>query len=296
MSRLIIEKLQEISEDLSKKMDALLPKPDNLKEDKLFEAMRYSTLSGGKRLRAFLVIVSSEVFVVDREYALQTAAAIEFIQSYSLIHDDLPSIDDDDIRRGIPSCHKAFDEATAILAGDTLLTYAFEVLSSPLTHHDPKVRLELISTISKAIGFAGMAGGQMIDILSHFQKLEYSEIVRLQRMKTGTFFTASCEAGAILAKAPKNLRYALKAYASDMGIAFQIMNDIMDVQGSTEQTGKNNQRDQELGKATLVDILGPDQAMSHVQMLGHQAVEHLSVFGKKAKTLIEFSEYLLSEK
>ena len=288
------EKLQEVSEGLSQKMDALLPKPDNLREDRLFEAMRYSSLSSGKRLRPLLTVAASELFGVSFESSIQTAAALEFIHCYSLIHDDLPAIDNDDFRRGQPSCHKQFDEATALLAGDALLTYAFEVLADDTTHRDSSVRSELVCYIARAAGFSGMIGGQTIDILAQTQDLDYSEIVRLQRMKTGSLFLVSCEAGAILGKAPRNLRASLKAYASNLGVAFQITDDLLDAEGTREQTGKGVRKDQELGKATLVQFLGIEQARQHAEMLAKQAVEHLAVFGSRANLLRELADYIVN--
>ena len=288
------DKLQEVSEALAQKMDALLPKADNLREDRLFEAMRYSSLSGGKRLRPLLTVTASELFGVGFQSSIQAAAAMEFIHCYSLIHDDLPAIDNDDFRRGQPSCHKKFDEATALLAGDALLTYAFEVLADETTHRDSSVRAELVCYVARAAGFSGMVGGQIIDILAQTQDLEYSEIVRLQRMKTGSLFLVSCEAGAILGKAPRNLRSSLKAYASNLGVAFQITDDLLDAEGTREQTGKGVKKDQELGKATLVQFLGVEQARQHAEMLAKQAVEHLAVFGSRADLLRELAEYIVN--
>ena len=287
-------KLQEISEQLNDTMKELLPKPAATLEQKLFEAMHYSTLQGGKRLRPFLTVITSQLFGVSLESSLQTAAAIEFIHSYSLIHDDLPAIDNDDLRRGQPSCHRKFGEAIAILTGDALLTYAFQVLANETTHSDPGVRVDLIDTISKASGYAGMVGGQAIDILTENKKLEYNEIVRLQRMKTGALFSISCEAGAILGKAPKNLRNALKAYANNLGLAFQITDDLLDAEGTREATGKTVHKDQKAGKATFVSCLGIPQAKSQAAQLAKQAVEHLAVFGERARLLSDLASFVVN--
>ena len=288
------QKLQEVGEQLTKKIEEILPEANQAMEQKLFEAMRYSTLSHGKRLRPFLTVISSQLFGVSLESSLQTAAAIEFIHSYSLIHDDLPAIDNDDFRRGQPSSHKKFGEATAILAGDALLTFAFEVLADEGTHRDATVRIELVEAVSKAAGFAGMVGGQVIDILAANQKLDFNEIVRLQRMKTGALFAISCEAGAILGRAPRNLRNALKAYANNLGLAFQITVDLLDAEGTREETGKNVGKDKNAGKATLVSCLGIEQAREHSRMLATQAIEHLGVFGEQANLLKVLAQYVIT--
>jgi len=288
------QKLQEVGEQLTKKIEEILPEANQAMEQKLFEAMRYSTLSHGKRLRPFLTVISSQLFGVSLESSLQTAAAIEFIHSYSLIHDDLPAIDNDDLRRGQPSSHKKFGEATAILAGDALLTFAFEVLADEGTHRDAAVRIELVEAVSKAAGFAGMVGGQVIDILAANQKLDFNEIVRLQRMKTGALFAISCEAGAILGRAPRNLRNALRAYANNLGLAFQITDDLLDAEGTREETGKNVGKDKNAGKATLVSCLGIEQAREHSRMLAIQAIEHLGVFGEQANLLKVLAQYVIT--
>lgn len=274
-------------------MADLLPIPEGTMEQKLFEAMRYSTLSQGKRLRPFLTVVSAQLFGVSLEAALQTAAAIELIHSYSLIHDDLPAIDNDDFRRGQLSCHKKFGEATAILTGDALLTFAFEILADETTHRDPAVRIELVSSIAKASGFAGMVGGQVIDILAENTKLDFNEIVRLQRMKTGALFAISCEASAILGRASRNLRNSLKAYANNLGLAFQITDDLLDAQGTRSDTGKTVRKDQKAGKATLVACLGVEKAKEHAAILANQATQHLSVFGEQAAMLKTLTEYVM---
>lgn len=287
-------KLLETSEQLNEKMLELLPKPTATLEKELFDAMHYSTLQGGKRLRPFLTVISSQLFGVSLESALQAAAAIEFIHAYSLIHDDLPAIDNDDFRRGRLSCHKKFGEAIAILTGDALLTFAFQVLANESTHFDPGVRVELIEAISKASGYSGMVGGQAIDILTENRKLEYNEIVRLQRMKTGELFAISCEAGAILGKAPRNLRNSLRAYANNLGLAFQITDDLLDAEGTRESTGKTVHKDQKAGKATFVSCLGIPQAKSQATQLAKQAVEHLAVFGERAKLLNDLASFVVN--
>jgi len=217
-------------------LERLLVVPLGL-EARVYDAMRYSALAPGKRLRPFLVLASANLFGVALRCALQVAAAVEMVHAYSLVHDDLPAMDNSDLRRGRPTCHKQFDEATAVLAGDGLLTAAFEVLAHPDTHGDPAVRCELVSELATAAGAAGMVGGQMIDLIAEHQNLDIGAITRLQRMKTGALIAFSCEAGAILAKAPSELRTALRGYAHDLGLAFQIADDLLDVEGSAAWRG-----------------------------------------------------------
>lgn len=271
--------------------------PDSVEgEERVLEAMRYSALSGGKRLRPFMTICASRLFGVAYESALETAAAIEFIHTYSLIHDDLPALDNDDLRRGKPTCHKAFDEATAILAGDGLQAYAFQILSSTRTHADPAVRCELISALAQAAGCWGMVGGQMMDMEAENKQLTLDEIIRLQRMKTGELFAVSCEAGAILGKAPAMMRKMLRAYAHDMGLAFQITDDLLDVEGTRTKLGKGVRKDKIAGKATLVANMGVDRAREHAKILIKQAISHLDVFDKKADHLRALARFVIDRK
>jgi farnesyl diphosphate synthase len=277
-------------------IDRLLAKPDG-PEARVYEAMRYASLAPGKRLRPFLVLASSHLFGVSAHSALQAAVAIEMMHTYSLIHDDLPAMDDSDLRRGRPTCHKAFDEATAILAGDGLLTMAFEVLADPDTHGDPAVRVELVSALAKAGGSAGMVGGQMIDLLAeHDQTLDIGAITRLQRLKTGALIAFSCEAGAILGKSGPENRKALVAYAHDLGLAFQIADDLLDAEGTAAETGKSVGRDAEAGKATFVSILGLDGARKQARALVEQAGRHLDPFGEKAFLLREVANFVVERK
>ena len=281
MQQNLQQSLADISEKLDLTMNELLPSrlvvtnrvismasrveesdngesPDG--EGKVIEAMRYSALAGGKRLRPFLTVESARLFGVNPEAAMMTAAAMEFVHTYSLIHDDLPAMDNDDFRRGKPSCHKQFGEAAAILAGDALLTYAFEVLANPRVHADANVRCELIRSVARAAGVRGMVGGQMMDIDAEKQDLSIEEVIRLQRLKTGEMFAVSCEAGAILGKAPDALRARLQRYAHDIGLAFQITDDLLDVEGTRTETGKGVKKDAAKGKATLISVLGIDRA------------------------------------
>lgn len=262
-------------------------------EETVLEAMRYSTLGGGKRLRPFLTVCSAGLFGVSQESAIETACAIEFIHTYSLIHDDLPSMDNDDLRRGKPSCHKAYGEAAAILAGDGLQAYAFQILSNPKTHADPSVRCELISALAQAGGCWGMVGGQMMDMEAENKQLSIDEIIRLQRLKTGELFAVSCEAGAILGKAPGMMRNLLRAYAHDMGLAFQITDDLLDAEGTRTKMGKGVRKDKAKGKATLVSSMGIERARDHSQLLIKQAISHLDVFDRKADCLRQLARFVI---
>jgi farnesyl diphosphate synthase len=276
-------------------LDQLLVVPPDL-EARVYEAMRYSALAPGKRLRPFLVLAGARLFGIARPCALQVAAAIEMVHAYSLVHDDLPAMDDSDLRRGRPTCHKEFDEATAVLAGDGLLTAAFEVLAHPDTHNDPAVRCELVAALAVAAGAAGMVGGQMIDLIAERQALDIGAITRLQRMKTGALIAFACEAGAILAKAPAEPRIALRGYAHDLGLAFQIADDLLDVEGSAAETGKPVGADAAAGKATFVSILGVGRARAQAELLIRQAVAHLDLFGGRAELLREAARFVISRR
>ena len=254
-------------------------------EARLYEAMRYSTLEGGKRLRPFLVLQCAGLFDAARQGALRTAAAVELVHCYSLVHDDLPAMDDDDLRRGRPTTHRQFDEATAILAGDALLTLAFEVLAHPDTHNSPSVRCDLALELARASGGHGMVGGQMIDLSAAKESFGIGEITRMQRLKTGALIAFSCEAGAILGSAIEPAHEALRGYAHNLGLAFQIADDLLDVEGTVEETGKAVGKDKDAGKATFVGILGRERARAQASLLAEQAVEHLAIFDEKADLL-----------
>ena len=277
-------------------IDRLIAVPAGL-EARVFEAMRYAALAPGKRLRPFLVLASAQLFAVARRSALQAAAAVELVHAYSLVHDDLPAMDNSDLRRGRPTCHKAFDDATAVLAGDALLTLAFEVLAQPDTHGDPAVRCELVSALAQAAGAAGMVGGQMIDLIAeHRPDLDMGAITRLQRLKTGALIAFACEAGAILGKSPSEPRLALRGYAHDLGLAFQIADDLLDVQGSAGETGKPVGQDAAAGKATFVSILGVERAQAQARLLVAQAIRHLELFGKKADLLRQAAQFVIDRR
>ena len=273
----------------------LIPVSDG-PESQIIDAMRYSVMAGGKRLRPFLVIATSDLFDVPRSSSERVAAAIEMIHTYSLIHDDLPMMDDDDFRRGAPTCHKKFDEATAVLAGDALLSLAFEVLSHDDTHNSTKVRCDIILEVSRAIGVNGMVGGQMLDILAETQKFGVSEITRLQRMKTGALINCSCHAGAILGKASETQKNLLSAYANDIGLAFQIIDDLLDIIGDPKLLGKAVNKDTKAGKGTFVSLLGPDRAMEQAKILIEQAINNLNSFGEKSKDLISLAKFIIARR
>ena len=277
-------------------LDKLIAVPEGL-EARVFEAMRYAALAPGKRLRPFLVLASARLFAVSRARALQVAAAIELVHAYSLVHDDLPAMDDSDLRRGRPTCHKAFDEATAILAGDGLLTLAFEVLAQPDTHGDATVRAELVTALAQAAGGHGMVGGQMIDLLAEERSdLDIGAITRLQRLKTGALIAFACESGAILGKMPMELRLALRGYAHDLGLAFQIADDLLDVEGSAADTGKPVGQDAAAGKATFVSILGVERARAQAELLVSQAVAHLDLFEQRAELLRQVARFVVNRR
>jgi len=262
----------------------------------LVEAMRYAVLDGGKRIRPFLTLASADLFNVRPEQALRVAAAVEMVHCYSLVHDDLPAMDDDDLRRGQPTCHIQYGEATAILAGDALLTKAFEVLAGDDTHPDPHVRSDLVLALARAAGQDGMVGGQMLDLVAESHELNMPEITRLQRMKTGMLIAVSCEAGAILGKATEGAKHALHAYAHDLGLAFQIADDLLDVEGDEKTLGKKTGKDEKAGKATFVSLLGLERARAQAELLVVQACEHLDLFGEKADSLKNLAAFVIKRR
>ena len=253
--------------------------------ERLNDAMRYAVLGGGKRLRPFLVMESARLCGVPDEAALNAGAALECIHCYSLVHDDLPAMDDDDLRRGRPTVHKAFDEATAILAGDTLLTLAFEILADPSTHPNASVRSDLTLQLARASGRAGMAGGQMLDLEAPGRQLSEAEILRLQSMKTGALIRFACEAGAILAESGDDRRQALRDYGEVLGLAFQLADDLLDVEGDAAIVGKAVAKDIEAGKGTIVSLIGVEAARRQLDVLEARAADALAPFGEASATL-----------
>lgn len=287
--------LKDVAGAVTAEIERLIPSSDGM-DSRLFEAMSYAVVAGGKRLRPFLVVTSSELFNVARRSALRVAAAIEMVHTYSLVHDDLPAMDDDDLRRGKPTCHVMFDEATAILAGDALLTLAFEVLGDEATHSNPKVRSRLIQSLAASAGGRGMVGGQAIDLAAESESLDIASIIRLQRMKTGELIAFSCTSGAILGKASEHAYNALHAYAHDLGLAFQITDDLLDTLGDEVNLGKRVGKDAAAGKATFVSILGAGRAREQARMLVDQAIVHLKMFGDKADLLRDVARFVIERR
>lgn len=287
--------MKDTASNVEAVLDSILDS-DGAPEHRIYEAMRYTTLGGGKRLRPFLVEQSATLFGVSEINALRTGAALELIHCYSLVHDDLPAMDDDELRRGKPTLHKAFDEATAILAGDALLTLAFEVIAQPETHKNPDIRIELVDMLARASGVRGMVGGQMTDLRAETKELDIEDITLLQRLKTGALIQFGCEAGAILGKANKEERIALTAYAQDLGLAFQIADDLLDVEGNVEETGKAVRKDEDAGKATFVSLLGIDGARKKAEYMANRAANHLKIFDEQANLLRATAEFVVSRR
>jgi farnesyl diphosphate synthase len=276
--------LEEVGAGIDRAFDALLPIPDDARA-RLYEAMRYAAIGGGKRIRPLLVIAACDLFKVDRDRAMRVALAVECIHVYSLIHDDLPSMDDDDLRRGKPTLHRAFEESTAILAGDSLHALAFEILADESTHEDPFVRADLVVELARAAGPAGMAGGQMMDLKAGEMGLDLPAVTRLQQLKTGALISWCVEAGAIMGRAPVEGRIGLRGYARDVGLAFQIADDLIDHEGLEEKAGKRVGKDKAAGKQTFVSLLGPERARRQADLLVEQAISHLHGFGDDADLL-----------
>ena len=288
---LLHDSLTQIAADIDQEFDALLKLPGDAR-DRLYAAMRHAAIGGGKRLRPLLVTATAALFHVDRAVAVRVGTAVEAIHVYSLVHDDLPCMDDDDMRRGKPTVHRAFDDATAVLAGDSLHALAFEILASPQTHPDPFVRGELVSTLALASGPEGMAGGQMMDIEAENATFDLQTVMRLQALKTGALIAASVEMGAILGHIPPEGRTHLRGYARDIGLAFQIADDILDVEGDPELAGKALQKDADAGKGTFVSLMGLERAKQQAEMLVAQANEHLFCYGSEANLLRAIANYI----
>ena len=273
-------------------LDHALPSPERAPR-RLHATMRYAVLNGGKRMRPLLVVAACDLFHVDRERALRVALAIECIHVYSLIHDDMPCMDDDDMRRGKPTVHKLFDEATAVLAGDSLHALAFQILAEPATHEDPFARCELVIALAEASGPVGMAGGQMMDLVAEHELYDLNGVTRLQQLKTGALIGFCLEAGAIMGRIPDAQRTPLRGYARDLGLAFQIADDLLDVEGSSAKTGKAVGKDAAAGKATFVSLLGVERARTQATMLIDQAITHLQHFGEEADLLRAIARFAI---
>ncbi|HXW42642.1 MAG TPA: farnesyl diphosphate synthase [Xanthobacteraceae bacterium] len=295
-----LQRLDAVAADIEKLLDRLLaaaPAEGELERPaRLIEAMRYASLGGGKRFRPFLVVETANLFAVPRQNALMTGAALECVHCYSLVHDDLPAMDNDALRRGQPTAHRKFDEATAILAGDGLLTFAFDILSRRETHRDPAVRIELVNALSRAAGIGGMAGGQMLDLAAEgrfgTRQLGEGEVRMLQAMKTGALLRFACQAGGILAAAGAGERAALERYGSAVGEAFQIADDLLDIEGDPALVGKSTGKDAVAGKATMVGVLGVAGAKARLRQLVAAAEAALAPFGAGAAILIEGARFV----
>ncbi|HET9639018.1 MAG TPA: farnesyl diphosphate synthase [Allosphingosinicella sp.] len=283
-SPLLAPALGQVRAEVDDFLSELLAVPPDPRA-KLYEAMRYAAIGGGKRLRPLLVVAASALFHTARERAVRVGAAVECIHVYSLIHDDLPAMDDDDLRRGKPTLHKAYDEATAILAGDALHALAFEILADEKTHEDPFVRAELIAELARAAGPSGMAGGQMMDLAAAEETLDLAAVTRLQQLKTGALIAFSLEAGAIMGRAAPEKRIKLRGYARDVGLAFQIADDLLDEEGQEEKIGKKVGKDRAKGKETFVTLLGRERARQQAGLLVGQAVDYLKSYGAEADLL-----------
>jgi farnesyl diphosphate synthase len=284
--------LEGVAAEIDRHFDTLLTLPGDPR-DRLFDAMRHAAMGGGKRLRPMLVCAACDLFNVSRDGALRVGLAVEAIHVYSLIHDDLPCMDDDDVRRGKPTVHKAYDDATAVLAGDALHALAFEVLADEATHADPFVRVELCAELARASGPSGMAGGQMMDLAAENEQFDLATVTRLQQLKTGALIGFCLEAGAIMGRLPPEGRTSLRGYARDIGLAFQIADDLIDVEGSAEAAGKAIGKDEAAGKATFVSLLGVERARRQAEMLVKQSIAHLHGFGAEADLLRAIARYVV---
>lgn len=291
---LLGDALKRVQREVDAEFDAALPVPSDTRA-RLVEAMRYAAIGGGKRVRPLLVVSTAALFGVSREAAVRVGTAVEAIHVYSLIHDDLPCMDDDDLRHGKPTLHHQFDEATAVLAGDSLHALAFELLADKQTSSDPFTRSELILTLGTASGMNGMAGGQMMDMVADEEGVDYDlhTITRLQQLKTGALLAASVEMGAILGKVPPEGRGHLRNYARDIGLAFQIADDLLDVEGDQELAGKALRKDESQGKQTFVTLMGAEKAREQARALVDQAIAHLASHGKEADTLRALARFIV---
>jgi farnesyl diphosphate synthase len=283
---------ERIQREVDIGFDAFLPVPEDARA-RLVEAMRYAAIGAGKRVRPLLLVTTAEMFGVARDSAVRAGCAVEAIHAYSLIHDDLPCMDDDDMRHGKASVHKAFDVATAVLAGDALHALAFEVLAMPETVRDPFIRAELVQALAAASGSGGMAGGQMMDMVAEGAELDLHTVTRLQQLKTGALLGAAVEMGAILGHVPDEARGPLRAYARDIGLAFQIADDLLDATGDETKAGKALRKDKGQGKATFVSLMGEEKARDQATALAEQAIGHLSGHGDEADILRALARFIV---
>lgn len=289
------EAMALVVRQVDRELDKLLPAVEG-PEARLLEAMRYAALAPAKRLRPFLVMASCDLFDLAEDHAVRVAAAVEMVHAYSLIHDDLPCMDDDDLRRGLPTVHIQFDEATAVLAGDALLTLAFEVLADVATHPSAELRIDLVKALAHAAGPRGMVAGQAIDLYAETHELDLGTTTRLQQLKTGALIAFCCEAGGILGRADHGKRLALRAYAHDIGLAFQITDDLLDREGTREETGKAVAKDEGANKSTLVKLMGIERARGQARMLADQARRHIDMFGPRAELLRQLADFVVTRR
>jgi farnesyl diphosphate synthase len=284
--------LTAVARDIDSSFDALLPLARD-PHSRLIEAMRYAAIGGGKRLRPLLLTATAALFGSDRGTAIRAATALEAVHVYSLIHDDLPCMDDDALRHGKPTLHLAFDEATAVLAGDAFQAFAFDLLSDPDTAGDPFIRIELVRTLALASGAQGMVGGQALDMAAEAESFDLQGVTRLQQLKTGALLAAAVEMGAILGRVPAEGRTHLRGFARDVGLAFQIADDLLDHDSSVEALGKAAGKDAAAGKATFVSLLGPERAREQARLLVDQGISHLAQHGEEAELLRSIARYVV---
>ncbi|MEP7211322.1 MAG: polyprenyl synthetase family protein [Alphaproteobacteria bacterium] len=290
------QRLSEVADRITVAIDQLIP-PASGPEAQLLRAMRHGALGHGKRLRPFITIEVGRMFGAPEKSLLRAAAAVECVHAYSLIHDDLPCMDDDDYRRGQPTVHKAFGEATAVLAGDALQALAFEIMASPETHRDALMRCKLMERMAVAAGARGMVGGQMIDMYPVSGNEEPLQVLtRMQRLKTGALISLAGEVGALLGGAQEQERQAIAGYTNDLGLAFQIVDDLLDVEGEAETLGKAVDKDQQAGKVNFVTLLGVEGAQGQVRFLAAQAKQHLASFGNRATSLLQTVDFVLNRR
>src|SRR5262245_30509434 len=288
-------RLKETAERINVALDALLPRAQG-SEARLMEAIRYSALDGGKRLRPFFTLGAGRIFDADEGSLLRAAMAIECVHTYSLIHDDLPCMDDDDLRRGRPTLHRAFDEATAVPAGDALLTFAFRVLGGPAPHPDPQMRGLLITGLARAAGAQGMVAGQAADMAGADIGSDLIAVTRMNRLKTGALINFAVDAGAMIGAASEAERTALSRYAHDVGLAFQMVDDLLDAEGVVRDTGKAVGKDRARGKVNFVTVLGAQATRERISMLAKQAKQHLSLFGPRARILLDAVDFIVERR
>jgi farnesyl diphosphate synthase len=289
------DRLKEAADRVNVALDALLPREQG-SESRLISAIRYAALDGGKRLRPFFTLEVGRMFDADEAALLRAAVAVECVHTYSLIHDDLPCMDDDDLRRGRPTLHRQYDEATALLAGDALLTFAFEILADPASHSDPQMRCKLIAGLARAAGAQGMVAGQAADMAGADIGSDLIGVTRMNRQKTGALINFSVDAGALIAIASEAEKTALSRYAHDIGLAFQMVDDLLDAEGVIRDTGKAVGKDKGRGKVNFVTVLGAEATRERIGMLAQQAKQHVAMFGPRASVLREAVDFVVERR